>query len=78
VKPVANFTFLFSLEHGFVRATFGEEAIWIFETNVFVELPEVDVIDLKTLQRLVELLQSGALGPAIKLGHDENFVAIAF
>ena len=43
--------------HGFHRATFGEKPIGIFEADILVKLPQVNVIDFQTLQRFVQLFQ---------------------
>ena len=46
---------LFGLFDSFPGSSIRKEAIGIFQSNVFMELPEVHVINLKTLKRLVEL-----------------------
>src|SRR5262249_730850 len=71
---VANLAGLLGGVNGFDSAAFGEEAVGILETNIFVKLPEVDVICLQALKRFIELLDGRGFGAAVVLGHDEDFV----
>src|ERR1700676_749193 len=46
---VANLSSAFCFGHGLGRAALCKKTVGVFETNVFVELPEVDVVDLQAL-----------------------------
>jgi hypothetical protein len=47
---IPDFAGLLRLQHSFCGAAFGEKAIGILQTDIFVELPEVNVIYLQPLQ----------------------------
>jgi len=74
---VTNFAFLLCFGHCFVRPAVRKKTIGIFQPNILMKLPEIHMIDLQALQRLIELLQCGLFGAAVELRHDENFFAIA-
>ena len=67
---------LLCFQHGFHGAAFGENAVGVFQTDHFVELHQVDVIGLETLERLVDLAGGFRFGAAVDFGHEEDFVAI--
>jgi hypothetical protein len=73
---VAYFGRLFRIEHGFHRAALGEDPVWVFQANDFMELHQVNVIGLETLQRFVDLLCRRGFCAAVNLGHQEYFVAV--
>ncbi len=74
---VADFSGLLGGEDGFERAVGSEETVGVFETDVFVELDEVDVIGLKTLEGFIDLDGGGGFGAAVEFGHEERFGAVA-
>src|ERR1700730_4060982 len=77
VKPIKRiFPAFFGFLHSFHRATFGEKPVGIFETDILVKHPQVDVIHFQTLQRFIELFQRRVLGAPVELGHHENFIPV--
>jgi hypothetical protein len=77
-KPnVPHFSGAFCFDRSFGSATFHKKASGIFEPDVFVKLPRVHMIDLKSLQGFVQLFERRAFGTPVKLGHHKDFLTIA-
>ena len=54
-----------------------EDAVGIVEPEHLMEHPQVKMIGLQPLERLVELRLRNVLVPAIHLGHQEDLVAVS-
>ena len=76
----AYFALLLRFEQRLCSATGTNEQFGIILKDDAVNLPEVEVVSLKTTQRLFEHLHSERTVAAVSadLGHDEGFVALAF
>ena len=74
-KPnVPHFSGAFCFDRSFGSATFHKKASGIFEPDVFVKLPQVHMIDLKSLQGFVQLFERRAFSTPVKLGHHKDFL----
>ena len=67
---------LLCLLHRFHRAAFPENPVRIIEAQRFMELKQIDVVSLQSLQRVIKLVLRVLLSAAIDLGHQKNFLPI--
>ncbi len=74
---VANLSGLLCGERGFEAAVFAENDFRIGHPDHFMELQQVEMIGLQTLEGLVDLLGGRFARVAVDFGHQENPLAIA-
>src|SRR5581483_4696710 len=68
---------LLGRQYRLLRPARREDAVRVFQADDFVVLEQVQVVGLESLERLVDLLGRLLLRPAVDLGHQEHFVAVA-
>jgi len=76
----AYFALFLRFEQRLCSATGSNEQFRIILKDDTVNLPEIEVVGLKTTQRLLQHLYRERTVAAVSadLGHDEGFVALAF
>src|ERR1035437_9386023 len=74
---VADLAGFLCLLEGFDGPAVGEAAVGILHAQVLVDLHEVDVVGLQPLERFVDLAGGGLLCASVKLGHEEDLLAVA-
>jgi hypothetical protein len=74
-----KFEAMLGMEHGLRRATGANEEVRVVLEDHAVSLPEVEVVGLQAVERLLEHLQSQRPIAAMRAnpGHQENLVAFA-
>src|SRR5947209_6061180 len=76
-SDVAHLPGLFGFEHRFHAPAVRKYSLWIRIANDFMELQQIDVIGLQTLERFLQLLSSHLLSAPVNLSHQERLLPIS-
>src|SRR5271163_565495 len=73
----ANLTSFLGIEEGLQRTILREAGIWIRHADYFVNLHEIEMIDLQSLQGFIDLFGGSFAIASINFGHHKCLSTIA-
>ena len=73
---MANRFLIASLHQGFDGATFGKYLVNVFLNSNIVQLPGVNVVGIKQLERDFEVFKRGIAGSLFSFGGDKNLITV--